>query len=100
MLLVTGAATVDPDHRERAVELATEMAEATRAEPGCLEYRFSSDLTDPNTVYIFERWESMDDLEAHFETDHMARFQTELPPLLAGEMDIALYEIAGERDLF
>lgn len=100
MLLITGAATVDPDHRERAVELATEMAAATRAESGCLEYRFSSGLTDPNTVYLFERWASMEDLEAHFETDHMETFQTELPPLLAGELDLSMYEIAGEREFF
>jgi quinol monooxygenase YgiN len=97
MLILTGSATVDPAHRDEAVELATTMSEATRQEPGCIEYRISTDLQDEHTFYFFEVWESKDALDAHFQTEHMANFRSELPRILDGELDVTMYESPDEE---
>ncbi len=51
------------------------METASRAESGCHDYTFSLELNDPSVLRITERWDSMDDLNAHFAMPHMAAFQ-------------------------
>lgn len=93
MLIVAGTARLRPDTHKEAVALAEPMAAATRAEPGCLEYRFSASLSDPTMVTVFERWESPSALEAHLEADHTARFGAELPHLLSEPPEVHRYEV-------
>lgn len=77
------------------MRVAASMVEATRAETGCISYAFYGDLTDPNTFFIFEEWESEEALARHFETAHMAAFQQQLPDLVAGGMAIKRYQVAS-----
>ncbi|NKB99829.1 MAG: antibiotic biosynthesis monooxygenase [Pseudomonadales bacterium] len=51
------------------------MEAASRAESGCHDYTFSVELNDPAVLRITERWDTMDDLNVHFATPHMAEFQ-------------------------
>ena len=52
-----------------------EMETKSRAEAGCHDYTFSVELNDPTRIRITEKWDSMSDLEAHFQEPHMAAFQ-------------------------
>ena len=72
------------------------MEEETRKESGCLAYAFSVDVTDPTKVRIFERWESMDALRAHFATPHMAPFGAAVAQIQPKSMDVKVYEIDKE----
>ncbi len=59
------------------------MEKASRAEEGCDDYTFSIELNNPNMIRITERWHSMEALQAHFQTAHMAEFRSamaEHPP--------------------
>ena len=51
------------------------MESASRAEDGCDDYTFSVELNNPAVLRITERWQSMEALQAHFATPHMADFQ-------------------------
>jgi quinol monooxygenase YgiN len=95
MIVIAGTVAVRPDKRDEAVRAALAMAEATRREPGCITYRFSADLADPNSIYIFEEWESGDALARHFQTEHMRIFRAGLPGLLAGPSTVKRYEVAS-----
>ena len=95
MIVIAGSVRIKPDARERAAQAAGAMAEATRAEPGCRAYRFSSDLNDPTLVYIYEEWDSPESLEPHFETAHMSEFRTVLPGLVAGPVSITRYDVSS-----
>ena len=64
----------------RSIDAATrkaivEMVRASRAEDGCIDYAFASDLADPDTLILFERWRDQAALDAHGKSDHMAAFQ-------------------------
>ena len=72
------------------------MEEETRKEPGCLTYAFSVDINAPTMVRIFERWESMDALEAHFKTAHMATFGEAIGKIQPTSLDVKVYEVARE----
>ena len=95
MLVVAGYVTLEPAHREAAVAAALEVMDATRREPGCLSYTFSSDLADPGRFRIFEEWESAEALAAHFRTSHMAAFQKALGGLGVREVQVQRYDVAS-----
>ena len=93
MIIVHGTIPLRPDCRERAIELAREMAVATREEIGCISYEFYVGLSDPNTLMLFQEWERMEALMGHFQTDHMDVFLRELPEVVSGEITTRRYAV-------
>ncbi len=93
MIIVHGTIPIRPDQRDRALELARRMSEATQAELGCISYDFYVGLSDPNTLMLFQEWESMEALMAHFQTEHMDEFLRELPQVVAGEITTRRYAV-------
>jgi quinol monooxygenase YgiN len=94
VLIIAGSFRIDPAKRDAAVAAAREMMTETLKEKGCHSYCFSADLSDPTLVHLFERWESDDDLRAHFKTPHMTRFQTAFIGLAPEVIGIQKYEIS------
>jgi len=80
MILVDGRVKLAPGEIDRLHDAASEMARTTRNEPGCLDYAFAADLTDPDVLRVIERWEDESALAAHLASPHMAAFNA----LLAG----------------
>ena len=93
MIIVHGTIPIRPDCRERALELARRMTVATQAEDGCISYDFYVGLSDPNTLLLFQEWESMEALMAHFQTDHMDEFLQALPDVVSGEIITRRYAV-------
>jgi quinol monooxygenase YgiN len=68
---------------ERAVEIAQELAEATRAEPGCEAYVPCRDLEDPRWLLVYEAYRDKAAFEEHGATEHFQRLAAgELFPLM------------------
>lgn len=96
MLIVTVEVEFeDAGIHEKLAEIQA-MDAATAAEPGCLAYRSSFDVTNPNLLRIYEMWDSMEALTPHFQTPHMARFQAALSGLNTKGMTAKVYEVAQE----
>lgn len=101
MIIVHGIIPLRADTRDQALAMARRMAEATQAEPGCIAYDFYVGLGDPNRLLLFQEWESMEALMAHFETPHMDEFMRELPHVVAGEIQtrrFAVQTVDEERE--
>jgi len=106
MIIVHGTIPLRPDARDQALDLARRMADATRAEEGCVSYDFYIGLSDPNTLMLFQEWADMQALMDHFQTGHMETFLRELPDLVAGEIMTRRYavqsmdeeEVTAERE--
>lgn len=96
MIVIAGSVPIRPDRRDEAVRVALAMAEATRAEPGCVTYRFSADLADPDTFLIFEEWASEEALVAHFGSAHMRTFLERIPGLVAGPTQLHRYQASDK----
>jgi quinol monooxygenase YgiN len=99
MIVIAGTIPVKPEHQEEARQLAIQMAKATQAEAGCVQYQFYADLADPNTFFIFEEWESDDALALHFKTEHMKTFQQQMPKILAGKINVKRYTVQSAASL-
>jgi len=93
MIIVHGSIPIRPECRERALELARAMTEATQSEAGCISYDFYVGLSDPNTLMLFQEWENMDALMGHFQTAHMDEFLRELPHVVSGEITTRRYAV-------
>lgn len=100
MIVVSARMELRADAAERAREVGARMAEATRGEEGCLDYRVSLDVGDPSLLYIFEEWASEEALADHMSSPHMADFAGSLPELLGGEVKVTKYQVASSGPLF
>ena len=59
-----------PDDRADVVETLRLLAEASRQEPGCVNYIPHHVEDDPNTVLIYEQYQDTKALEAHRASEH------------------------------
>lgn len=75
MLIVLAKAIVPEGALASAKEAIATMVAASRAEEGCIEYTFTTDVLDPTRLHIVEKWRDQAALVAHFATPHMAAFQ-------------------------
>lgn len=99
MLIVAAEVGVEEGAVETVRDALLAMETETRKELGCLTYAFSVDVNDPATLRIIERWESMETLEAHFKTPHMAAFGVAISKIQPKSMNLKVYEVAGEVTL-
>ena len=70
MIILTGTVDIDPNKRDAALAAACPHMTATRAQAGCLDYNWSADHLTPGRIYVYERWESQEALQKHFDGPH------------------------------
>jgi len=99
MIIVLGEVIADAKAVEAARSALVKMQDATRKEAGCVSYGFSIDVGDATRIVIAERWKTMEDLNAHMKTPHMAEFGKAVGAIKPTGMDIKAYDIAGEVKL-
>ena len=83
-VLVTGTARCVPGRRGEFVDRARRIEAASSSDDGCLYYRFTSDLSDPDLIESVEVWASGEALQAHLEHDHTREFMAALGALSIG----------------
>lgn len=75
MLIVLAKAKLGEGALEALAAPIAEMVAASHQEAGCIAYTFTTDVLDPSTLHIVEKWQDEAALAAHFATPHMAAFQ-------------------------
>ena len=99
MIIVHGTFPVKPEHRDQALELMKQMSTATRAESGCISYEFFVGLSDPDTMLLYQEWDSVEALQDHFDSSHMEEFLGNLPDVLNGEVLTKRYEVRDPNEV-
>jgi quinol monooxygenase YgiN len=64
------------------------LAAATHAEPGCLLYSLQQGMRDPDVFLTVGKWDSLDSLEVHLASDHLAEALERTRHLLATDPQI------------
>ena len=72
---------------ERAVEVARELAAASREEPGCEAYVPCRDPEDPGSILIYEQYRDKTAFEEHGASEHFQRLALN-----------GLFELVGPRE--
>ena len=66
------------EHREEAMAALTDLAEATRTEPGCVSFILTQNRADPNTYVFLEIWANEAAFQTHRETPHLKEFRNRI----------------------
>lgn len=82
MIYVVVSTRMKPGKLQEFADQFRALAETVRKEKGCIQYVATVDLEtglppqtiEKNVVTILEKWESMEALQAHLATPHMAEF--------------------------
>lgn len=99
MIVVVGRVRTDDAKRADLIRIGTTVADASRAEEGCLAYRVHEAVDVPNEFVFVEEWRDDAALQAHFKTPHIAEFMTAIREAIVGPPDVKFHEIASSRDL-
>lgn len=73
MIKVVAKYRLKPEVREEYLELAKELVEETRKEPGCMKYVLYEDIKEPLVLAMIEEWKDEEAIDAHLESEHMKR---------------------------
>ena len=98
MIVISGTGTLAPENTEAFMAAANEMAAASRAEDGNIEYVFSVEA--PGKIRFFECWEGEEALSAHFTAPHIAAFGAAITELGITGMDGQKYQVSSVGPLF
>lgn len=79
MILIELIFDAAPGVREDVLAPARRTMAATQTEPGCILYRFTTDLDRPCRFILTELWEREEALTAHFAGTAFKAFWAELP---------------------
>lgn len=87
-LTLTALFRVRESEERRFLEAARAVVPATRAEPGCVEYRLHRHDERPGTFVFYEIWRRDEDHAQHLETPHIGVFLNAVRPLLVDEITV------------
>jgi quinol monooxygenase YgiN len=99
MIVVHAAFRIDDDDRDAALSIAADVASASRAEDGNVDYRVTTDVENPEVVCFLEVWADEDALAAHQEMGHYLSFSETFPAYVAAEMGVEKYTVSDAGSL-
>ncbi|MCP1469806.1 quinol monooxygenase YgiN [Sphingobium sp. OAS761] len=97
MLLIIGTIRLPADMMDRARPAMQRMADASRAEDGCVDYAYAEDVFDRGLVHVKELWVDQAALDLHFASPHIAQWRATWPDLQIGDRELRAYEVAEPR---
>lgn len=92
MIVVTAKVTSTQEDIVALQGAIATMEKASREEDGCIDYTFSIELNDSAVIRINEKWETVEALQAHFDTPHMAEFQAVMGAHPPKAMEVQAYD--------
>ncbi|PSJ37773.1 antibiotic biosynthesis monooxygenase [Sphingomonas deserti] len=99
MLLVVGTIRLPARNLAAARPVMKRMAEASRAEEGCVEYGYAEDVFDPGLIHVKELWVDRGALDRHCAAPHLAEWRATWAALGIGDRDLRVYEVGEPRAL-
>jgi len=97
--LVIARMHVKPEHREDFLGIAREVTTRARSDKGCQDFRFFEDVERPNQFIFVERWESLDDVSAHYNEPYLREAFARGRPWLVERARGEIYEITRVDDI-
>lgn len=97
MLLIVGTVRLPAHNMEVARPIMRRMADASRAEQGCVEYIYAEDIFEPGLIHIKEMWVDQSALDRHFAADHLTEWRAAWPSLGIGDRNLRVYDVGEPR---
>ena len=94
---IIGTVVAKPEKRDELMGILAAQVAPTRSEPGCINYDFHCDKSDPNVFVFYENFVSKKALEDHLKKPHLRPLMDRLHELLAKPVDIRILEMLSVR---
>ena len=94
---IIGTVVAKPEKRDELMRVLAAQVAPTRAEPGCINYDFHCDKSDPNIFIFYENFVSKEALEDHLKKSHLKPLMDRLDELLAEPVNIRHLEMLSLR---
>ena len=94
---IIGTVVAKPEKRDELMRTLAAQVAPTRAEPGCINYDFHCDKSDPNVFVFYENFVSKEALEEHLKKPHLNPLTDRLDELLAEPVNIRHLEMLSMR---
>ena len=92
MIVVIANIVLKDGMKEEFVKAALTCVRETRKEEGNISYTLMMSADDDSRCAFIEEWTSQAALDAHMKTPHFHRLGEETGALVAGPMDVHIYE--------
>jgi len=99
MFIINGQFTVKAENREALVQMANKLVVLSNNEEGCISYSFFEDQSAPGQFLFFEKWQSRQAINEHFEKPYFKDFAQRFPAMIDGEALIEIHEIKTTESL-
>ena len=93
MIVVNAIVSSSEEDISAMKDAIASMEAASRDEAGCLDYTFSIEVNKPSVLRITEKWETVEALQAHFQTPHMQTFQAAMGERPPASLDVKFYQV-------
>jgi quinol monooxygenase YgiN len=97
LLLITGTFRIPPEKLGEARKTMEQMVRSSRAEDGCIDYSYAEDFLEPGLIRVAEAWTDKAALDAHFASEHLARWRAMWPALNITDRDLTLHDVSASR---
>ena len=94
MIIVTVKSNPKLEFKNEFLREFNYVAKLVREETGCIEYGIYQKNMESSDLFIFERWESRQALNAHLQTEHMAHFFEKTGSWFETEKELNVYEVS------
>lgn len=99
-ILIAGTVEINASKRDKALAEAAGLMAETRTQAGCNHYVWSADPTSDTRVYVYENWDSTEDLAAHL----AGPYYRDMLGLLGGyevhNTEVSKFKIALEEPVY
>ncbi|WP_101757994.1 putative quinol monooxygenase [Oceanicoccus sp. KOV_DT_Chl] len=99
-VLVAGTVEVKAEDRAKALADATALMAETRSQKGCQHYVWSADPTSDTRIYVYENWDSSEDLSAHLAGPFYAKMLGVLGSYDVSNVEVSKFKIALEEPVY
>lgn len=96
-LLILGTIRLPPENLPAARPIMRRMAEASRAEDGCIAYVYAEDVFEPGLIHVKEIWRDQIALDRHFSSAHIAQWRASWAGLGIRDRALSLYDLGDPR---
>lgn len=93
MVIVTVKSNPKPEFKDEFLKAFNEVSKEVHKEDGCIEYEIYQKNPESTALFVFERWESREHLDAHLKTDHMLKFFEKTGDWFAEEKELIIYDV-------
>ncbi len=98
--LIAGTVDMSPENRAEALADAADLIADTRSQKGCVHYVWSADPTSDTRIYVYENWETTEDLAAHLAGPYYTQMLGVLGKYGVENVEISKFRIDLEEPVY